>query len=142
MAAGSSTVTVYSRNHGMHTTRNKVTISGIQSESANSTLSTAMTSNQVTAVGGTNFTLDDVSQLDTIIGGVAISASNPGYIKIENEIIKYSAVNTPIGKLIIKAPNTIIMVPTNACSNPPLAIGSLTEASAISLNKSVLCNPL
>jgi len=101
MTAGSSTVTIYSRNHGMHTSRNKVTISGIQSESANSSLVTPMTTNQVTAVGGSNFTLDDVSQLDTIIGGAAISASNPGYIKIQDEIIKYSAVNASTNTITI-----------------------------------------
>lgn len=101
MTAGSSTVRIFCKNHGMHTTRHRVTISGIQSESANSTLNTALSNIQVSAVGGSVISLDDVSQLDTIIGGAAVSANNPGYIKIEDEIIKYSAINTSTNSITI-----------------------------------------
>ena len=79
-------VLVYHRNHGMHQRTNNIDISGIISEVPDTTLTTTL------AQGATTIQLSDASQFHTVIGGTAIGNLNPGYVKIGDEIIKYSAI--------------------------------------------------
>ena len=79
-------VLVYHRNHGMHQRTNNIEIEGIISEVPDTSLTTTL------AQGATTIQLSDASQFHTVIGGAVIGNLNPGYIKIGDEIIKYSAI--------------------------------------------------
>ena len=79
-------VLVYHRNHGMHQRSNNIEVMGIISEVPDTSLTTTL------AAGATTIQLSDASQFHTTIGGGAISNLNPGYVKIDDEIIKYSAI--------------------------------------------------
>ena len=81
-------VLVFHRNHGMHQRTNNVEVSGIISEVPDTTLTSTL------AAGATSIQLQDASQFHTLIGGAAIGNLNPGYLKIGDEIIKYSAIST------------------------------------------------
>jgi hypothetical protein len=88
--AGSSLVEIYHPNHGMNTIQNYVTISAVTSNAASTTLNSSITSG--TSSG--NITVGDASStVWTTVNGSLVSASNPGYILIEEEIIKYTAVS-------------------------------------------------
>ena len=77
--------------HGMYASNNKLTLSNIESNIAPTTLSgTLLSSDTSISVASTaNFTTFE---------GIAVSGSNPGYVKIENEIIKYQSVG--VGQLL------------------------------------------
>ena len=70
----------------MHQRTNNVEVSGIISEVPDTTLTTTL------AAGATTIQLSDASQFHSLIGGAAISNLNPGYLKIDDEIIQYSAI--------------------------------------------------
>ena len=89
-------VLVYHRNHGMHNRTNNVKIEGVTSEVSPTTLTSAL------ATGGTSISVQDGSQFHTVVNGAAISNTNPGYLKIGSEIIKYSTVSND-GKTITVA---------------------------------------
>ena len=74
-------------NHCMHDLSNNVTISNITSEIPDTSLTAAISATD------TSIQVSDASAFHTIINGVAISSSNPGYIKIGDEIISYSAIS-------------------------------------------------
>jgi hypothetical protein len=80
-------IKVNHKNHGMHSSANKVAIDGVQSD-INTTSLVAAYSN--TATG--NITLQDVTNFTTF-ENLAVSASNPGYILIRNEIIAYTGIS-------------------------------------------------
>ena len=72
-------------NHGMYSNTNKVVLSDIESSVAPTTLSASLTNTEttnITVLSGTNFTTFE---------GQSVSATNPGYLKIGNEIISYSS---------------------------------------------------
>jgi len=74
-------------NHGMYSNTNKVVLSDIESSVAPTTLSASLNNTETTnisVVSGTNFTTFE---------GQAVSATNPGFVKIGNEIISYSSAN-------------------------------------------------
>ena len=79
-------ITVLHSNHGMHDTTNQVTISGIISEIVPTTLKATISSTDL------SITVADASAFHSIINGLPISASNPGYIKIDNEIMAYESI--------------------------------------------------
>jgi hypothetical protein len=54
------------------------------------------------SVGGLTITVDNAAQFHKIINGAAISDVNPGYLKIGDEIIQYSAISLD-GKTITVA---------------------------------------
>ncbi len=89
--SGSPSITVYHPNHGMHSTQNYVTLSGVSSNAAPTTLiSSNFTSGSI--IG--NITVGDAaSTVWTTVNGSAVSPSNPGYVLIENEVIKYTAIS-------------------------------------------------
>ena len=75
---------VFFRNHGMHALGNVVTLSGLEGEVDPTTLSTSYSSTETGAisVGSTvNF---------AVFENLEVGATNPGYIKIGSEIIKYT----------------------------------------------------
>ena len=78
------------RNHGMHAANNKVTISG-----AVGVTTTAKLNEEYPASATSAIKVSDVSFL-TSFEGLAVSATNPGYVQIGNEVIKYTAVNAGV----------------------------------------------
>ena len=75
-------------NHGMYSNTNKVVISGAESSVPATTLSTKLLKTDVSTVSIAN-----TSNFGTF-EGVAIGLNNPGYVKIENEIISYTSVGS------------------------------------------------
>jgi len=80
-------VLVRHRNHGMHQRTNNVLIEGVVSEVPPTTLTTTLT------VGSSTIQIQDASQFHRIIGGATIGNLNPGYIKINNELIQYAGIS-------------------------------------------------
>ncbi len=80
-------VLVYHRNHGMHERANNVTVEGLISEISNTVLTSTLASD------ATTIAVQDALSFHQIINNAPVSTSNPGYIKIGNEIIAYSAVS-------------------------------------------------
>ena len=78
---------IYHRNHGMHQRTNNVELVGVVSEVPDTTLTTTL------AQGSTSIQVQDATQFHTIIGGAPIGNLNPGYLKIGDEIISYSAIS-------------------------------------------------
>ena len=78
---------VFCRNHGMHATGNVVTLSDVATNTVPTTLTTGYDNN-----GTGNITVSDtlVGTAYTQFEGINVSASNPGYIKIGDEIISYT----------------------------------------------------
>ena len=81
-------ILIYHRNHGMHQRTNNVEIMGVVSEVPSTTLTTTL------AQSATSIQVQDASQFHDIIGGAAIGNLNPGYLKIGDEIITYSAISS------------------------------------------------
>ena len=89
-------VLIYHRNHGMHSRQNNVRIEGVISEIAPTILNSAL------IVGATSITVDNATAFHKTINGAVISDSNPGYLKIGDEIIKYREISQD-GKTITVA---------------------------------------
>jgi hypothetical protein len=88
--SSSALVQVYQPNHGMNSIQNYVTISNVASEAPNTILNTAITSGSQLG----NISLGNASAATwSTISGSAVSVSNPGYVMINNEIIKYSSIS-------------------------------------------------
>ena len=87
MTGNSTTLQVKHRDHHMYTTSNNVTISGV-STGITTTLNGAITADatSLTLTSGTNF--DDTS------GKYSKTASNEWWIKIGDEIMKYTSIST------------------------------------------------
>jgi hypothetical protein len=86
-----STITVFHPNHGMHGTFNYVKLSGAISIVPETTLVSAISSG--TQVGAFELGSTNDSTEWTKINNTVVSASNPGYIVIDNEIIRYNLIN-------------------------------------------------
>ena len=77
-------------NHGMYSTGNLVTISNAKSNIAPTTLTTNL------EISDTSISIADTSNFSKF-EGVNVGAINPGYVQIENEVIKYTSVG--VGQL-------------------------------------------
>ena len=77
-------VLVNHKNHGMHHINDKVTISGVESDITPQKLTIAYANNSTDAI-----TVDSIGIFENF-ENVAVAATNPGYIKIRDEIIKYT----------------------------------------------------
>ena len=77
--------------HGMYAANNKLTLTNIESNVSPTTLSLPITSTN------TSISVASTSGF-SVFEGIAVSGSNPGYIKVENEIIKYQSVG--VGQLL------------------------------------------
>lgn len=75
-------------NHGMYSNTNKLAISGAESSVPATTLSTKLLKTDVSVVS-----IADTSNFGTF-EGVFVSGNNPGYAKIENEIISYTSIGS------------------------------------------------
>ena len=75
------------RNHGMHAVNNKVTISGVVGISTVTSVSEEYAHNATSSIK-----VPDASFLNNF-EGLAVSTTNPGYVQIGNEVIKYEGVN-------------------------------------------------
>ena len=80
-------IAISHRNHGMHQRANNVEIEGVKSEVPDTTLTSTL------SAGATSIQISDGSQFHAIIGGAPIGDLNPGFLKIDDEIIKYSAIS-------------------------------------------------
>ena len=96
MIDGSSVITVTQPNHGMHQNQNKVTITGVESDTQPALLSTDLTTtgNTITINDITNssFTPSTVEGWSTI-DNAPVSSSNAGFVKIEEEVISYTGIS-------------------------------------------------
>jgi len=77
-------IVVNHKNHGMYHETNYVTISDVESDILPTKLSSPYGEDSTSALS-----IDSVSNFLTF-EGVGVAASNPGYVKIGNEIIKYT----------------------------------------------------
>ena len=75
--------------HGMYSATNKVKLNGIKSNIPPTTLSVELPS---TANSGSNLTIADASEFQTF-EGLAVDTNNPGYLKVNGEIIEYTLVS-------------------------------------------------
>lgn len=93
---GSSTIRVFQPNHGMHQSQNKVKISNVTSDTSNAQLVTAITASATSIslydITGANFTPATVEGWNTI-NNLQVSNENPGFIKINDEIISYTGIS-------------------------------------------------
>ncbi len=97
MIEGSSVIRVTQPNHGMHQSDNKVSITGVQSDTSSGLLSSDITPS-VTTISINDITNSPISNLGVIegwgtINNTVISGSNSGFIKIEDEIISYTGLS-------------------------------------------------
>lgn len=93
----STTITVFQPNHGMHGTQNYVILNDVVSDQPNSLLGATISNTALT------LTLNDLRNQSinynsfttwTKVNNASISSTNPGYIKINNEIIAYSEITS------------------------------------------------
>jgi hypothetical protein len=85
-------VKVDHRNHGMHARNNRVTISGVTGVTTTTTVSTQYSNTSTSSI--------DVGSVSVFSSfeNVGVSTTNPGYVRINNEIIAYTgtdAASTP-----------------------------------------------
>ncbi len=78
---------IFQRNHGMHATTNVVTLKSITSDLDPSKLTSAYSNTSTGSIGIGN-TLNYAN-----FENVSVGSTNPGYIKISSEIIKYTGVS-------------------------------------------------
>jgi len=91
----SSVVKVFQPNHGMHVTQSRVKLENIISDTSNAKLaasiSTTNQSIQILDVTGASFNASTIEGWSKI-NNLPVSGTNPGYIKIEDEIISYTGI--------------------------------------------------
>jgi len=80
-------ILILHNNHCMHQRTNHVSIEGVLSE-----VSPTYLTNSLTATA-TSISVNTAVDFHTIVNGQAISNANPGYLKIGDEIILYSAIS-------------------------------------------------
>jgi hypothetical protein len=91
----SAVIRIFQPNHGMHSLQNYVSISGAVSEATNGIIGSAISNNTeiITVNDLTDNSYNFQSDMSwTKVNNENISESNPGYIRIENEVISYSEV--------------------------------------------------
>ena len=120
-ASDEQEILVYHRNHGMHQRTNNVKVEGVISEIADTTLTSAL------AAAATSITVDNAQVFHKVVNGAAISNANPGYVKIEDEIIKYNAISVD-GKTITVATSGR---GTNGTTDVTHASGSVVECYSL-----------
>ena len=99
---GSDQIRVFHSNHGMQSSLNYIQITGVSSEIANNATAAQLSTT------GTSIEIGENHGFHATIGGSAVSASNPGYIKIlgteedgsGDEIIAYSGFSGTNDKVI------------------------------------------
>jgi hypothetical protein len=118
------TIKVTHQNHAMHETNNLVKIDGIVSDAAPATLTAAYgrdATGDLVVSAGTAFTSFE---------SVGVGTTNPGYLKIENEIIKYTSVDGNTLSGITRAQDN-----TLAFTHPINAVAYKYEFNGVSLRR-------
>lgn len=90
-------------NHGMYAKNNKVEIDGVISNIAPTTLTQPIDANTIT------ISVASTSSFGTF-EGVTVSNTNPGYVLIENEIIKYESVGNGTLSTLTRGQNSTIPI--------------------------------
>jgi hypothetical protein len=85
-------ITVNHKNHGMYHEQNLVTLSDVTSDVIPTKISVPYNNSSTAPI-----TVDNIGIL-TSFENVAVAATNPGYIKVKNEIIKYTGVSAFSGQ--------------------------------------------
>ena len=85
-------ITVNHKNHGMYHEQNLVSISDIAGDTIPTKLSVPYNNSSTNPI-----TVDNIGIL-TSFENVSVAATNPGYVKIKNEIIKYTGVSAFSGQ--------------------------------------------
>jgi hypothetical protein len=111
-------ITVFHSNHGMHDLSNNVIITGIRSEVAPTTLRQEISSTDTTIL------VRDASAFHKRIGGFAYSESNPGYLRINGEIIQYVNISADGFTITVNSDTGRGVAGTTARSHP---VGSIVE---------------
>ena len=88
-------IKVNHKNHGMYALNNNVTISGAQSDINPTTLSVDYGSSSTVDISLTDILIDTTTGVSVFSSfeNVSVSSTNPGYIRIQNEIISYTGVS-------------------------------------------------
>jgi len=118
------TIKISHRNHAMHETNNLVKIDGIVSDTAPATLTAAYgrdSTGDLVVSAGTAFTSFE---------GVGVGTTNPGYVKIEDEIIKYTSIDGNTLSGITRAQDS-----TLAFTHPINSLAYKYEFNGISLRR-------
>jgi hypothetical protein len=94
-------IKVNHNNHGMYSSQNKVTLSGIEPDLSPLKLSASYSSSSTS-----DLPLSSSVGIFTSFENIAVGSANTGYINIKNEIIGYTGVNTSTNSLtgIIRGP--------------------------------------
>ena len=116
------------RNHGMHDPTNKVIVSNVTGVSTTATISQEYSKTATSAIK-----ISDASHL-TSFEGLTVSATNPGYIEVADEVIKYTNVDT------VSTPNELTGITRGIddTTNGELEVGDVVrkyELSGISLRR-------
>ena len=129
VANAANKIKVYHKNHGMHALTNLVKIEGVISEVAPTFIDSANLPSGIAENDAVNasFTLPvlDATQFHRFIDGAPVSATNYGYIKIDSEVIAYSA---------IAGDGTSLTIPQGG-----RAQGGTSRVAHTNLNSPVLC---
>ena len=96
-SASSKTIEILHGNHGMNDATNQVVISGVLSEIPSTLLRTTVTSTDL------SLTVADASAFHTVINGLPIGTDNPGYLKLNSEILAYTAIGNDGTTITIKS---------------------------------------
>ena len=80
-------IRVYHSNHCMHSASNNVIVEGVVSEVSDTALTASISSTDTSVAVG------DATAFHKIINGAAIGTTNVGYIKINDEVMSYSAIS-------------------------------------------------
>ena len=81
-------IRVFKRNHGLYSNTNRVTIEGVRSDTIPNTLSQEYTFDTTSFI-----TLETVATDFNTFENLSIGGTNPGYVKVGEEIISYTGVN-------------------------------------------------
>ena len=112
--------------HGMYSNTNKLTLSNVISDIPSTTLSESLT------ISGTTVSVASTSNFN-VFEGMGVSGSNPGFVKIDSEIIKYTSVgNGSLGGITRGIDSTI---PGNYDPNVPVFKYELGGVSLRRINK-------
>jgi len=129
MTLNSSEIRVFQPNHCMNTTQNYVKISGVTSDAPATILSNPIT---ITYIG--NVTVGNAASTTwQTINGAPVSASNPGYVMIDNEIITYASISG--NTLGIVERGVAGTTATGHSGNAPVMCYNLNGIPLIEINK-------
>jgi hypothetical protein len=98
-ASSERRVKILHSNHGMHDITNSVVISNAVSEVSPTTLRTSITTTDLT------LSVADATAFHKTINGLPIGSDNPGYLRINGEIMAYTAITDENTSITIKSVN-------------------------------------